>query len=61
MDSSEGNLICVFLLQFVLPADWAPLNRPGFAEFLHFLYNITAPLILLKVTLTHDLSLRSGS
>uniref|UniRef100_A0A3Q1I8A6 Uncharacterized protein n=1 Tax=Anabas testudineus TaxID=64144 RepID=A0A3Q1I8A6_ANATE len=41
--------VCRNAAMFVLPADWAPLNRPGFAEFLHFLYNITAPLILLKM------------
>uniref|UniRef100_UPI0037E75E6D ceroid-lipofuscinosis neuronal protein 6 homolog n=1 Tax=Semicossyphus pulcher TaxID=241346 RepID=UPI0037E75E6D len=33
----------------VLPADWFPLNRPGVAEYLHILYNISAPLILLKM------------
>ncbi|XP_074533358.1 ceroid-lipofuscinosis neuronal protein 6 homolog [Halichoeres trimaculatus] len=33
----------------VFPADWIPLNRPGVAEYLHLLYNIITPLILLKM------------
>ncbi|XP_039988712.1 ceroid-lipofuscinosis neuronal protein 6 homolog [Xiphias gladius] len=33
----------------VLPADWFPPNRPGAAEYLHILYNITTPLLLLKM------------
>lgn len=37
-------------MQLVLPADWFPPNRPGAAEYLHILYNITTPLLLLKVT-----------
>ncbi|KAM8751150.1 ceroid-lipofuscinosis neuronal protein 6 homolog [Acanthopagrus schlegelii] len=37
------------VVTLVLPADWTPLNRPGAAEYLHILYNITAPLILLKM------------
>ncbi|XP_018547002.1 ceroid-lipofuscinosis neuronal protein 6 homolog [Lates calcarifer] len=37
------------VVTLVLPADWFPLNRPGAAEYLHLLYNITAPLILLKM------------
>uniref|UniRef100_A0A3Q3L793 CLN6 transmembrane ER protein b n=1 Tax=Labrus bergylta TaxID=56723 RepID=A0A3Q3L793_9LABR len=32
----------------ILPADWFPLSRPGVAEYLHILYNISAPLVLLK-------------
>lgn len=47
-------------MQLVLPADWFPLNRPGFPEYIHILYNITAPLILLKVSQRHNLSLRTG-
>lgn len=38
--------------QLVLPADWLPLQHPAVADHLHFLYNVTAPLILLKVTVT---------
>lgn len=38
--------------QLVLPADWLPLQHPGVADYLHFLYNVTAPLMLLKVTVT---------
>uniref|UniRef100_A0A3B4W943 CLN6 transmembrane ER protein n=1 Tax=Seriola lalandi dorsalis TaxID=1841481 RepID=A0A3B4W943_SERLL len=37
------------VVMLVLPADWFPLNRPAAADYLHFLYNITAPLILLKM------------
>lgn len=37
-------------LQLLLPAHWLPLNRPGIPEYLHLLYNFTAPLLLLKVT-----------
>ncbi|XP_051236844.1 ceroid-lipofuscinosis neuronal protein 6 homolog isoform X3 [Dicentrarchus labrax] len=33
----------------VLPADWFPSNRPGAADYLHILYNITTPLVLLKM------------
>ncbi|KAK1888225.1 Ceroid-lipofuscinosis neuronal protein 6 like [Dissostichus eleginoides] len=33
----------------VLPADLFPLNRPSAAEYLHFLFNICTPLILLKM------------
>ncbi|KAM7002340.1 ceroid-lipofuscinosis neuronal protein 6 homolog [Tautogolabrus adspersus] len=33
----------------VLPADWFPRNRPGVVEYLHILYNISAPLVLLKM------------
>uniref|UniRef100_A0A671TP51 CLN6 transmembrane ER protein n=1 Tax=Sparus aurata TaxID=8175 RepID=A0A671TP51_SPAAU len=36
------------VVTLVLPADWTPLNRPGAAEYLHILYNISTPLILLK-------------
>ncbi|XP_037622346.1 ceroid-lipofuscinosis neuronal protein 6 homolog [Sebastes umbrosus] len=37
------------VVMLVLPADWFPLNRPGVAEYLHILYNISTPLILLKM------------
>uniref|UniRef100_A0A3Q4GAW3 CLN6 transmembrane ER protein b n=1 Tax=Neolamprologus brichardi TaxID=32507 RepID=A0A3Q4GAW3_NEOBR len=37
------------VVMLVLPADWLPLQHPGVADYLHFLYNVTAPLILLKV------------
>uniref|UniRef100_A0A667XRL2 CLN6 transmembrane ER protein n=2 Tax=Myripristis murdjan TaxID=586833 RepID=A0A667XRL2_9TELE len=37
------------VVMLVLPADWFPLNRPGAAEYLHLAYNITTPLILLKL------------
>ncbi|XP_044048538.1 ceroid-lipofuscinosis neuronal protein 6 homolog isoform X1 [Siniperca chuatsi] len=37
------------VVMLVLPADWCPLNRPGAAEYLHILYNISTPLILLKM------------
>uniref|UniRef100_A0A667Y803 CLN6 transmembrane ER protein n=1 Tax=Myripristis murdjan TaxID=586833 RepID=A0A667Y803_9TELE len=37
------------VVMLVLPADWFPLNRPGAAEYLHLAYNITTPLILLKI------------
>ncbi|XP_045893810.1 ceroid-lipofuscinosis neuronal protein 6 homolog [Micropterus dolomieu] len=37
------------VVMLVFPADWFPLNRPGAAEYLHLLYNITTPLILLKM------------
>ncbi|XP_074490439.1 ceroid-lipofuscinosis neuronal protein 6 homolog [Sebastes fasciatus] len=37
------------VVMFILPADWFPLNRPGVAEYLHILYNISTPLILLKM------------
>ncbi|XP_044212783.1 ceroid-lipofuscinosis neuronal protein 6 homolog isoform X1 [Thunnus albacares] len=40
------------VVMLVLPADWFPLNRPDAAEYLHLLYNISTPLILLKVTET---------
>ncbi|XP_041795551.1 ceroid-lipofuscinosis neuronal protein 6 homolog [Chelmon rostratus] len=33
----------------VVPAGWFPLNRPGAAEYLHILYNISTPLVLLKM------------
>ncbi|KAF7648946.1 hypothetical protein LDENG_00149790 [Lucifuga dentata] len=36
-------------MQLVLPSDWSPLNHPGVAEFLHMMYNISTPLILLKL------------
>ncbi|XP_062245201.1 ceroid-lipofuscinosis neuronal protein 6 homolog [Platichthys flesus] len=38
------------VVTLVLPANLIPLNRPGAAELLHLLYNVTAPLILLKNT-----------
>ncbi|XP_054476501.1 ceroid-lipofuscinosis neuronal protein 6 homolog [Anoplopoma fimbria] len=31
------------------PADWFPLNRPGAAEYLHILSNISTPLLLLRM------------
>ncbi|XP_040894697.1 ceroid-lipofuscinosis neuronal protein 6 homolog [Toxotes jaculatrix] len=37
------------VVMLVLPADWFSLNRPGAAEYLHILYNITTPLTLLKM------------
>ncbi|XP_070764000.1 ceroid-lipofuscinosis neuronal protein 6 homolog [Enoplosus armatus] len=37
------------VVMLVLPADWFPLNRPSAAEYLHILYNISTPLILLKM------------
>uniref|UniRef100_A0A668REI4 CLN6 transmembrane ER protein b n=1 Tax=Oreochromis aureus TaxID=47969 RepID=A0A668REI4_OREAU len=37
------------VVMLVLPADWLPLQHPGVADYLHFLYNVTAPLILLKM------------
>ncbi|XP_059191634.1 ceroid-lipofuscinosis neuronal protein 6 homolog [Centropristis striata] len=37
------------VVMLVLPTDWFPLNRPGAAEFLHILYNISTPLILLQM------------
>ncbi|XP_030580587.1 ceroid-lipofuscinosis neuronal protein 6 homolog [Archocentrus centrarchus] len=37
------------IVMLVLPADWFPLKRAGAADCLHFLYSITAPLILLKM------------
>ncbi|XP_026028187.1 ceroid-lipofuscinosis neuronal protein 6 homolog isoform X1 [Astatotilapia calliptera] len=37
------------VVMLVLPADWLPLQHPGVADHLHFLYNVTAPLILLKM------------
>lgn len=37
-------------MQLLLPPDWFPLNRPGVPEYLHVLYNVTAPLLLLRVT-----------
>uniref|UniRef100_A0A8C2WZA6 CLN6 transmembrane ER protein n=1 Tax=Cyclopterus lumpus TaxID=8103 RepID=A0A8C2WZA6_CYCLU len=37
------------LLTLVLPEDWTPLNRPGAAEYLHFLFNISTPLLLLRM------------
>ncbi|CAK6978644.1 ceroid-lipofuscinosis neuronal protein 6 homolog [Scomber scombrus] len=37
------------VVMLVLPADWFPLNRPSAAEYLHLLYNISTPLILLKL------------
>ncbi|XP_034444178.1 ceroid-lipofuscinosis neuronal protein 6 homolog [Hippoglossus hippoglossus] len=37
------------VVMLVLPANLFPLNRPGAAEVLHILYNVTAPLILLKM------------
>ncbi|XP_053282294.1 ceroid-lipofuscinosis neuronal protein 6 homolog [Pleuronectes platessa] len=37
------------VVMLVLPANLFPLNRPGAAELLHVLYNVTAPLILLKM------------
>uniref|UniRef100_A0A7N8WY89 CLN6 transmembrane ER protein b n=1 Tax=Mastacembelus armatus TaxID=205130 RepID=A0A7N8WY89_9TELE len=33
----------------VLSADWFPANRPGAAEYLHILYNVTTPLVLLEM------------
>ncbi|KAK2880621.1 hypothetical protein Q8A73_023319 [Channa argus] len=35
------------VVMLVLPADWFPLSRPGAAEYLHILYNVTTPLLLL--------------
>uniref|UniRef100_A0A8C5NEJ8 Ceroid-lipofuscinosis neuronal protein 6 homolog n=1 Tax=Gouania willdenowi TaxID=441366 RepID=A0A8C5NEJ8_GOUWI len=32
--------------------EWCPLKRPGVADYLHFLYNVTSPLILIKLTQT---------
>ncbi|KAM7397237.1 hypothetical protein PAMP_020226 [Pampus punctatissimus] len=37
------------VVMLVLPADWFPLNRPSAAEYLHLLYNISTPLILLTM------------
>ncbi|XP_051236843.1 ceroid-lipofuscinosis neuronal protein 6 homolog isoform X2 [Dicentrarchus labrax] len=37
------------VVMLVLPADWFPSNRPGAADYLHILYNITTPLVLLKM------------
>ncbi|XP_063768123.1 ceroid-lipofuscinosis neuronal protein 6 homolog [Eleginops maclovinus] len=37
------------LVTLVLPADLFPLNRPAAAEYLHLLYNICTPLVLLKM------------
>ncbi|XP_075994128.1 ceroid-lipofuscinosis neuronal protein 6 homolog [Genypterus blacodes] len=37
------------VIMLLLPADWFPLNRPGAAEFLHLIYNISTPLLLLKL------------
>ncbi|XP_076590098.1 ceroid-lipofuscinosis neuronal protein 6 homolog isoform X2 [Chaetodon auriga] len=37
------------VLMLVVPADWCPVNRPGPAEVLHFLYIISTPLVLLKM------------
>lgn len=41
------------LPQLILPTDWVPLNRPGAAEYLHLLYAVATPLLLLKVTPEH--------
>ncbi|XP_071344459.1 ceroid-lipofuscinosis neuronal protein 6 homolog [Trachinotus anak] len=38
------------VVMLIIPADWFPLNRPGAAEYLHILYNLSTPLFLLKVT-----------
>ncbi|KAK2842845.1 hypothetical protein Q5P01_013045 [Channa striata] len=37
------------VVMLVLPADWCPLSRPGAAEYLHFLYGVTTPLVLLRM------------
>ncbi|XP_070686486.1 ceroid-lipofuscinosis neuronal protein 6 homolog [Pempheris klunzingeri] len=37
------------VVMLVLPPAWFPLNRPGAAEFLHVLYGISTPLILLQM------------
>ncbi|XP_028306896.1 ceroid-lipofuscinosis neuronal protein 6 homolog [Gouania willdenowi] len=37
------------VLTLLLPAEWCPLKRPGVADYLHFLYNVTSPLILIKM------------
>ncbi|KAM3870221.1 ceroid-lipofuscinosis neuronal protein 6 homolog [Diretmus argenteus] len=37
------------VVMLVLPEDWIPLNRPSPGEYLHMVYNITTPLILLKL------------
>ncbi|XP_029991565.1 ceroid-lipofuscinosis neuronal protein 6 homolog [Sphaeramia orbicularis] len=37
------------VVMLLLPVEWFPLSRPCAAEYLHILYNITTPLILLKL------------
>ncbi|XP_034535152.1 ceroid-lipofuscinosis neuronal protein 6 homolog, partial [Notolabrus celidotus] len=37
------------LVTLVLPADWIPLTRPGVPEYLHLLYTLSSPLLLLKM------------
>ncbi|KAG8013001.1 Ceroid-lipofuscinosis neuronal protein 6 [Nibea albiflora] len=39
----------VVMVTLVLPVDWFPVNRPGAAEYLHILYAISTPLVLLKM------------
>lgn len=34
-------------------ADWVPLNCPSAAEYLHLLYAVATPLLLLGVTPDH--------
>ncbi|XP_041652423.1 ceroid-lipofuscinosis neuronal protein 6 homolog [Cheilinus undulatus] len=33
----------------LLPAGWLPLNRPSISDYLHFLFAVSAPLLLLKM------------
>ncbi|XP_047452831.1 ceroid-lipofuscinosis neuronal protein 6 homolog [Mugil cephalus] len=37
------------VVMLLLPADWFPLRNPGVVEYLQFLYNLTTPLMLLKI------------
>lgn len=39
----------LIFLQLVLPVDFFPVNRPGAVEYLHILYAVSTPLVLLKV------------
>ncbi|XP_056307517.1 ceroid-lipofuscinosis neuronal protein 6 homolog [Danio aesculapii] len=60
-DQFHSHFWCCFTLQNWLldigrpvimifcPLDWFPLNKPSAADYFHMLYNITTPLLLLKL------------